>query len=131
MAENIKLSNWLLGVVGGIIGGAIGYFAFFFIARQGFYAMVLPGALLGLGCGFLSGFRSTSLGIACGICAVLLGFFIEWQFAPFVLDESFTYFITHVHDLKPMTLAMIAMGGFMGFWCGKGRHGGSWLRRGK
>ena len=124
MAANVKISNWLLGVVGGIVGSALGYFAFFLLARQGLYAMVLPGALLGLGCGFLSGINSNVLGIVCGLLALLLGFFTEWRFAPFVDDGSFTYFITHVHNLKSMTLIMIAVGGLFGFWFGKGRAGG-------
>ncbi len=88
--------------------------------------MVLPGALLGLGCGFLSGTQSNVIGIACGLLAVLLGVFIEWRFAPFVDDASFGYFMTHVHQLKSMTLIMIAAGGLFGFWFGKGRAGGVW-----
>ncbi|TWU30223.1 hypothetical protein [Bythopirellula polymerisocia] len=131
MTENAKFVNWLLGLVGGVIGGVLGYFAFFLMVRQGLYAMVLPGALLGLGCGLLSGFHSNTLGVLCGVVAVLFGFFIEWQFAPFSSDDSFAYFITHVHSLKPMTLVMIAIGGLFGFWFGKGRAGGVWLRRGK
>ena len=114
--------NWLLGVVGGIVGGALGYFAFFLFACQGFYAMVLPGALLGLSCGFLSGIKSNVLGIVCGLLAVLLGFFTQWRFAPFIDDGSFAY---------SMTLIMITVGGIFGFWFGKGRTGGVWLRRSK
>lgn len=129
MAENVNTTNWLLGIVGGIVGGAIGYFVFFLIARQGFYAIVLPGALLGLGCGFLSGIQSNALGVVCGLVALLLGFFTEWRFAPFIVDDSFAYFITHVHNLKSITLIMIALGGFCGFWFGKGRTGGVGPRR--
>lgn len=129
MSNNDNIANWLLGVIGGVIGGVLGYYTFFFIARQGLYAMVVPGALVGLGCGFLSGFKSTTLGMICGISSVLLGFFTEWQFAPFVRDSSFSYFISRVHSLKPMTLVLIAIGGVFGFWFGKGREGGVWLRR--
>ncbi len=131
MAENVTITNWLLGIVAGIIGGALGYFAFFLMARQGLYAVVLPGALLGLGCGFLSGIKSNALGVACGLLALLLGFFTEWRFAPFIDDGSFAYFITHVHNLRSMTLIMIAVGGLFGFWFGKGRAGGVWLRSSK
>jgi len=131
MAENVNILNWLAGIVGAIVGSAVGYFAFFVLARQGFYAMVLPGALLGLGCGFLSGFQSNALGTICGLLAVLLGLFTEWRFAPFTDDGSFAYFSTHAHDLNPVTLVMIAVGGLFAFWFGKGREGGVWLRRGK
>jgi hypothetical protein len=124
MPENVNPMNWLLGIAGGIVGGALGYFAFFFMARQGLYALVLPGALLGLGCGFLSGIQSKTLGIGCGLAALLLGFITEWRFFPFIDDGSFTYFITHLHKLRAMTLIMIAIGGLSGFWFGMGRAGG-------
>lgn len=131
MARNSDVSNWLLGAVGGIVGGALGYFAFGFLLRQGVYAMVLPGVLLGFGCGFLSRVKSNVLGVACGLLAVLLGLFTEWRFVPFVDDGSFKYFMTHVHDLTSLTLIMITAGGFFAFLFGKGREGGSGLRRGK
>ncbi|MCH8839609.1 MAG: hypothetical protein IH831_02840, partial [Planctomycetes bacterium] len=118
MSGNINITNWLLGIVGGIVGGALGYLAFFLMARQGVYAIVLPGALLGLGCRFLSGFKSYALGVASGLLALLLGFFAEWRFAPFIADGSFAYFITHALNLKTMTLVMIAIGSFFGFWFG-------------
>jgi len=129
MAENVPTTNWLLGIVGGIVGGALGYFAFLLMARQGLYAIVLPGALLGLGCGRLSGIQSNALGVVCGIVALLLGFFTEWRFAPFVDDGSFAYFIMHVHNLRSVTLIMIAIGGLFGFWFGKGRAPGVGPRR--
>ena len=34
---------------GAVGGGLVGYFRFLWIARQGFYALVLPGGLLGVG----------------------------------------------------------------------------------
>lgn len=129
MAGSFNIANWLFGIVGGLIGGALGYFAFIFLARQGFYAMMLPGTLLGLGCGLLSGVRSNALGVLCGLFALLLGIFTEWRFAPFVDDKSFTYFITHVNDLRSMTLIMISAGGLLAYWLGKGREGRAWTRR--
>ena len=131
MPENESVTNWVLGVAGAIAGGLLGYFAFFLLARQGLYAMVLPGALLGLGCGSLSGIKSNVLGIVSGLLAVLLAVFTEWRFAPFVDDGSFGYFISHVHNLKSMTLIMIAVGGLFSFWFGRGREGGVWIRRSK
>lgn len=124
MAERSSIQNWLLGLVGAALGGAVGHFLFFVIVRQGFYAMVLPGALMGLGCGALSGFKSTTLGIVCGVMALLLGLFIEWQFAPFVVDDSLPYFLAHVHQLKTMSLAMIVLGGLFGYWFGRGQERG-------
>lgn len=124
MSRNNITLNWLLGFVGGAAGAALGYYLFFLITRQGFYAMVLPGALVGLGCGFLSGMKSNALGIVCGIFALLLGLVIEWRFAPFAADKSFSFFLSHLHSLKPMTLILISIGALMGYWFGKGRDGG-------
>ena len=39
--RSIVLSN-LLGAIGAAIGGVLGYFVFFWIAGQGFYALILP-----------------------------------------------------------------------------------------
>ena len=50
-------------MAGAATGGAIGYFAFFLLASQGLYALVLPGALVGLGFGALSRRRSLLDGI--------------------------------------------------------------------
>ena len=57
----------VLGLAGALVGGAAGHFLFLAMTRWGFYAMVLPGAAVGLGCGLLSGRRSVPLGIACGV----------------------------------------------------------------
>jgi membrane protein YqaA with SNARE-associated domain len=130
MTENVNpMENWLLGTLGGAVGGALGYFAFDLLAGQGFYALVLPGALLGLGCGFLSGIRSNGLGVVCAIAALLLGIFIEWQFFPFIDDGGLTYFLKHLHELKSMTIIMIVLGGLAGYWFGVGRAEGAESRR--
>ena len=50
-AGNRQNVNWPLGIVGAVAGGVAGYFVFFWIAQQGFYAIMLPGAAVGLGCG--------------------------------------------------------------------------------
>ena len=66
MVDRERVVSASLGLAGAVAGGAIGYFVFMWMARQGFYAMILPGALLGLGCGLASRRRSAVLGIACG-----------------------------------------------------------------
>jgi hypothetical protein len=109
MKRNILVS------VGALAGGLVGYFGFLWIARQGLYALVLPGGLLGVGASLFPN-RSTGLCIGCGLLALALGVLAEWQFAPFIKDGGLGYFVTHVHQLKPITLIMIAAGAFIGFW---------------
>lgn len=109
------MKRTFLSFCGALAGGILGYFAFFWIARQGFYALILPGALLGLGAGIATN-RSVLLAVACCLAALALGLFTEWRFAPFVKDNSFSYFLMHASDLKPLTLLMIGVGGLIGFW---------------
>jgi len=70
----------VLGLAGAVAGGILGYLLFMVIVRHGFYAIVLPGALVGIGCGALSGRKSTGLGIACAILGLAAGIFAEWRF---------------------------------------------------
>ncbi len=102
-------------LVGAVAGGLVGYVGFLWIARQGFYALVLPGGLLGFSASLFQN-RSTAICLACGMLALELGFLAEWQFAPFITDGSLGYFLSHVHQLKPITLIMIAAGALIGFW---------------
>jgi hypothetical protein len=105
----------LLALGGALVGGAVGYSAFFWSAQQGFYALVLPGGLLGLGAGIVQN-RSSWVAVACGLLAIALGLFTEYRFAPFAEDHSLGYFLAHVLDLRPLTLLMIGLGGLIGFW---------------
>ena len=59
----------------------------------------------------------------------MLGIVTEWRFAPFVADESFSFFVRHLNELKPLTLILIGVGAVLGFWFGVGRAGGVWRRR--
>ncbi len=109
------MKNIGLVLAGALAGAVVGYFGFLWIARQGFYALVLPGGLLGLGASLFPN-RSLALCIICGVLAAALGFFAEWQFAPFIKDASLGYFVTHLHQLRPITLILIAAGAVIGFW---------------
>jgi hypothetical protein len=109
------MKNNVLALGGALAGGALGYFAFFWLASQGFYALILPGALLGLGAGLVRN-RSLAVAVVCGLLATALGGFTEYRFAPFVADHGFPYFLSHLHQLRPLTLALIVVGGVIGFW---------------
>jgi len=104
-----------LVLLGAVIGGLVGYVVFFWLAHQGFYGLVVPGGLLGIGAGLFKT-RLTYISVVCGLLALLLGFFTEWRFAPFAADQGLGYFVSHIHQLQPMTLIMIAAGALIGFW---------------
>jgi hypothetical protein len=105
----------LLALCGALIGGILGYLAFFWIAAQGFYGLALPGGLLGLGAGVVRN-RSIGVSVICGLSATALGLFTESRFAPFRDDPSLGYFLAHVSQLQPVTLLMIGVGGLIGFY---------------
>lgn len=113
----------------GGVGGVAGYFIFSLLLSQGVYALAIPGALLGLSCGFCTLRQSHVLGAVAAVAAIVLGVFAEWRFFPFIADESFWYFVQHLDDLKPITMIMIAVGGGFGYWFGRGPTGGGWLGR--
>ena len=108
--------NIVLTLAGAMVGGALGFFAFGWLVRQGFYAPAIPGVLLGFGGGLLARRRSHLLAVICGMFATALCLFADWRHFPFLRDGSLSYFLTHLADLKPLTLMMIALGGFAGFW---------------
>ena len=111
----IQQRTIVLGLLGAIAGGCLGFVAFVWIAQQGFYALLLPPALLGLGAGLCVRRRSQILAAVCGVAGLALGLYSEWRIAPFVDDGSFFYFITHVHLLKPMTMIMLVLGTFISY----------------
>jgi hypothetical protein len=106
------------------MGGVLGYFAFGWLARQGFYAVALPGALLGAGCGLFARRRSMPLSIICGLAALALGTFSEWSYFPFIADPGFGYFMAHLHLLPAIKLLLLGVGGVLGFWFSLGRTAG-------
>ena len=109
------MKNVVLTLLGGTIGGVVGYIGFRWMAQHGFYALILPGGVVGIGAGLFQN-KSISVCVACGVLALAMGIFAEWQFAPFVRDGSLRYFLSHMHQLTPVTLVMIALGAFLGFW---------------
>ena len=113
MANPISQKSFALGLVGAVIGGSLGHFAFQMILRQGFHAIMIPPGLLGFGAGYLAGQRSQGLAIVCAIAGFALAIFTEWRFFPFRADDGFLYFVSHLHQLKPTILALMALGAFL------------------
>ena len=123
MRTTVRAADLARCLTGAAVGGVLGHFLFLWIAQQGLYAMVLPGAALGLGAGALAKTRSLTCGIISGLLALALAIVTEWRLFPFARDDSFAFFITHVHGLPPIKLTMIGLGGLLAFWFGQGRTG--------
>ncbi len=109
------MKNNILALIAAMIGGIAGYFGFFWITRQGFYALVVPGGLIGLGASYFKP-RSIVVCVVCGLLALALGLYTEWVWRPFAKDASLGYFLANVHHLNPITLIMITAGTALGFW---------------
>lgn len=110
MNNTVRQPRFLLGIVGAVVGGVIGYYVFQWIIQQGFYALIIPPALLGVAAGYGVGRRSQLFAVACGVAGFGLALFTEWKFFPFRADGSFLYFLSHFYLMKPLTLLMIALG---------------------
>ena|SRR3990172_3647455 len=105
----------LTTILCGILGGVIGYAGFVWLLGQGYYALVLPGGLLGLAAGIVPS-RWRWVPIICAILAIGAGLIAEHRAFPFVADPSLGYFLRHLGDLRPVTMMLIGLGGFIGFW---------------
>jgi hypothetical protein len=53
------------------------------------------------------------------LAALGLAIFSEWKFRPFEADQSFSYLLSHLSSLTPVTLLMIGVGAVIAFWVGK------------
>jgi hypothetical protein len=114
--RSILISN-MLGLVGAIIGGVLGFYTFRWLVGHGFYGLAIPGAFLGLGCSLMARHSSIPRGIACGVGALVLSLYSETTIllAP---NDNITYVITHLQQ-EPVTLLMIVVGTLIAFWIGK------------
>jgi hypothetical protein len=122
MSDTPRWKNAAAGLLGALAGGGLGYFGFVWGCRQGLYAMVLPGALLGLGGGLWVRDRSILRAALCGMAALALSLFAEWRLFPFVHDQSLAYFLAHLHQLRGLTMIMVAAGSAAAFWLSLGKN---------
>jgi hypothetical protein len=122
--EPSRVLGLVRGVGGAVLGAVLGYWVFVWLLWHGFYALILPGTLLGLGFGLFSRRQSTWWGIGCGVLGVAMGVFSEWRTAPFVEDGGLLFFLSHLYQLRPPAIVLILLGGLFAFWFGVGRDGG-------
>lgn len=124
MNQLSRVMNVLAAIAAAAVGGGLGYVLFWWAHRQGIYLLVLPGAMIGMGCQIVLRQKSILVGILCALGAFFLGSFIEWQRAPFAADPGFPYFLKHVHQVDTtLTLVMLLVGSGFAFWFGRGTEG--------
>jgi hypothetical protein len=119
-----NLVSHLLGFVGAVLGAALGFYIVGWLAGHAFYGMMIPGALLGGGCGLLARHPSEARGIVCGICALVFALFNEWWYFPFLGKpgeghETLAYFASHLTNLTTLTWFMVAFGALIAYWLGR------------
>jgi len=119
MTKSNRVVDGAAGALGALAGATLGYYTFQWLYQQGFYGMMIPGALLGLGCGLASRSPSPARGAVCAVAALALGLFVEWKFFPFNADPSFGYLLSHVSELRGVTLLMLVAGAGFAYWLGK------------
>ena len=107
------------GVLGLVVGGIAGFYLFQWLVSQGYFALAIPGALMGLACGYASRIYSLVLAVTCGVSAAVLLVIVEWKV--FYANNSFVFFLTHLHQLDGVTLVMLALGIVFAAWFGLGR----------
>ena len=111
--------SFVRGVVGAVIGGVIGWFAFDWLLSHGFYALALPGALVGWGFGLLSRRSMLIGGLFCAVAGFALMVVCHWSHS--VTDDSLLHYVTHQHQISQTTYLFLAIGTLFSFWLGKGR----------
>ena len=112
---------WVRGLLGAIIGGGAGWFAYFWLLDQGFDGLMIPGALVGVGFSMLSRRSAWSFGIVCAVLGLGLMLVCEWQSLINFRDGAFFDFLGNLHKLDTPNKIMLAAGTLVAFWTGKGR----------
>ena len=105
----------ILTIVGAIAGGVLGFFTTGWLARQGLYSVMIPGAFIGLGSMLGKGGRGLALPILLGICGAGMAYLAEWHYFPFIKDDSFSFFLANLSSLKPVTHLMAGLAGLIAF----------------
>ena len=107
----------LSGSVAGVIIGAAGVTV---LLKYGLYAIVLPGALVGLGTGLMSRRASWTFAIYSGVVGAVLCLLLHWKY--FRAGTSFFEFLRDLGDLPTDIRLRMAAGVFAAVWFGRGRH---------
>jgi hypothetical protein len=118
MSSSGRIASNLLGLVGAVLGAILGYYTFRWIYHHGFYGMMIPGALLGLGCGSLARHPSAIRGAACAAAALALGLFAEWSVS-YGGRLGLGEFFSEIAEPDLIAILMMAAGAYFAYLFGK------------
>lgn len=113
------ITSLILGIVGAVIGGIVGFFIFKWVARQGFYAPI-PGAFVGIGFGLAARRYHPMFGIISAILGLIAGLVAEWM--TFRSEASLPDFVDAMRNESPITWVMIGLGVVLAYSFGAGRN---------
>jgi len=114
-----------LGILGALLGGVVGFFLFRFLHGQGLYFMVLPGVMVGLGCGLAARSRSFVFSIIAMAIAIPVAIFCEWKTDVFLCDDGQTImgigeYVSRMVELRGKQLPIfIGLNGLLALWLGR------------
>jgi hypothetical protein len=122
-AASGDLLVFVRGISGALAGAALGFAAFTLLLKySGVYAMAIPGALVGLVCGYCINRRSLVLGVICAGIAAANMVFAEWWNFPFKKDEGLGFFLQNLNQLSGLFWLSLLLGGGLAFWFGQGNE---------
>ena len=81
--QGSSAAAWGRGIIGAVVGGAIGFYAFKWLLTQGYYGLALPAIVLGVGFAMAARRSMWSGGLFCAIAGLMLMIFSEWKMFPF------------------------------------------------
>ena len=114
-----------LGVFGALLGAVVSFFLFQFLTRRGLSFLVLPGALVGLGCGFAARSRSFALAIIAVAIAIPTAIACEWKTDRYLCDDGETLmgmveYTSRMVELRGWKLPVfVGLNGLIAFWFGR------------
>jgi len=112
---------WGRGLLGAVIGGGAGWYAYFWLLNQGYDGLMIPAALVGVGFSMFSRRSAWSFGLACAGMGLGLMLVCEWQSILKFRGGPFLDLLTNLHTLNTPNKIMLGAGTLIAFWIGKGR----------
>jgi hypothetical protein len=105
-----------LGLLGAILGAILGGWLTNLIVSQGLYAIPLVGLTTGFGAVTLARRGGVGIAIVAGLVSLVGAIVTEWKIFPFIVDDSLSYFLQHLHQVIPIHLILIAVAAAGAAW---------------